>query len=62
MKSLKQVPNEFDTKLELLKITYNIYHREFTIEKGIHSSGFFMFIGVDVHISNYIPRVLNQCT
>jgi hypothetical protein len=46
MKSLKQVPNEFDTKLELLKITYNIYHREFTIEKGIHSSGFLCSSGL----------------
>jgi hypothetical protein len=37
MESLKQVPNEFDTNLELFKIVYKVYHRELNRDTIIYS-------------------------
>jgi hypothetical protein len=37
MESLKQVPDEFDSNLELLKIAYKVYHRELIRDTTIYS-------------------------
>jgi hypothetical protein len=37
MKSSNQVPDEFDTNLELLNIAYEFYYRELSIDTIIYS-------------------------
>jgi hypothetical protein len=37
MESSDQVPDEFDTNLELLKIAYKVYHKEFNRYTTIYS-------------------------
>jgi hypothetical protein len=37
MNSIKQVPDEFDTNLELLKVAYKVYHKKLTRDTIIYS-------------------------